>query len=86
MHTSSASVTSGGWPGPDRVNPREGMIWSVSSTYSAVRRVSRSANMTGSMVRTCVSTPILDTLHLQVTDPCGVSRHNSLASGESPGR
>jgi hypothetical protein len=29
---SSASVTSGGLPGPCRVKPRAGMIWSVSST------------------------------------------------------
>ena len=50
-HTSSASVTSGRPPGPRRVNPRPGMMRSVSSTYSAVRRVSRSAIMTGSRVR-----------------------------------
>src|SRR6266567_948608 len=67
-HTSSASVTSGGLPGPRRLNPREGMMRSVSSTYSAVRRVSRSAITVGSRVRTCVRTPILDTLHLTVTD------------------
>src|SRR5229473_6952661 len=64
MHTSSASVTSGRCPGPLRMNPRPGMMRSVSSTYSAIRRVSRSAIMTGSRVRACVTTPILGTLRL----------------------
>src|SRR5713101_4114608 len=64
MHTSSASVTSGRCPGPLRMNPRPGMMRSVSSTYSAIRRVSRSAIMTGSRVRACVRTPILGTLRL----------------------
>src|SRR6266567_1388890 len=68
MQTSSASVTSGRWPGPLRVNPRPGIMRSVSSTYSAIRRVSRSAVMTGSRVRTCVNTPILDALRMSVTN------------------
>jgi len=49
--TSSASVTSGGLPGPDRPVPSEGMMRSVSSTWSAVRRVSRSAIREGPRVR-----------------------------------
>src|SRR5690349_17754173 len=40
------------------------MIRSVSSTYSAIRRVSRSAITMTSQGQTCVNTPILDTLRL----------------------
>src|SRR5215469_10684528 len=38
------------------------MMRSVSSTYSAIRRVSRSAITMTSQGQTCVDTPILDTL------------------------
>src|SRR5215211_4232399 len=38
------------------------MIRSVNSTYSAIRRVSRSAITAGPKGRTCVHTPILGTL------------------------
>ena len=44
------------------------MIWSVSSTSSAIRRVSRSAITMTSQGQTCVNTPILDALHFSVTD------------------
>jgi hypothetical protein len=40
--------------------------------------------MTGSRVRTCVRTPILDTLRLQVTHPCSVSPPDPPASHEIP--
>src|SRR4029434_9058828 len=61
---SSASVTSGGRPGPRRHRPCTGMTRSVSSTYSAMRRVSRSAITKTSHGLTCVNTPILGTLQL----------------------
>jgi hypothetical protein len=49
---SSASVTSGGLPGPRRPGPRRDDP--VGQFHvSAVRRVSRSAVMTGSRIRTC---------------------------------
>src|SRR5215203_4480023 len=38
------------------------MIWSVNSTYSAMRRVSRSAITDGPRGRRCVDTPSLGTL------------------------
>ena len=40
--------------------------------------------MTGSRVRTCVNTPILDTLRLTVTDPSGVSPDTLTSSHEPP--
>src|SRR5215216_5804094 len=45
------------------------MIRSVTSTYSAVRRVSRSAITPGPKGRTCMSTPILGTLRRSRTCP-----------------
>jgi hypothetical protein len=67
-HTSSSSVTSGRPPGPRRASPRSGMMRSVSSTYSAIRRVSRPAITDGLQGPACVRTPIPDTLHISVTD------------------
>jgi integrase/recombinase XerC len=66
--TSSASVTSAGRPGPRRRLPSAGMTRSVSSTYSAMRRVSRSAITEDLQGQRCVDTPILDTLHLSGTE------------------
>src|ERR1043166_1389385 len=45
------------------------MMWSVNSTYSAIRRVSRSAITDGPKGRRCVDTPILGTLRHSCTSP-----------------
>lgn len=54
MHTSSGSVTVGDRPRTGLGDVRKGMIRSVSFQFSQ-DGVSRSANLTSSKVRTCVT-------------------------------
>ena len=87
MHTSSASVTSGGWPRPDPVNPPEVMIWYGQFHIQCGQEgvpVGEHDGLHG--LDLCEhADPGHSSLAGQRT-PAGVSRHNGLASGESPGR
>jgi len=69
--TSSASVTSGGLPGPDRPVPSEGMMRAGQLDMECGQESVQVGDHGRPQGQTCVNTPILDILRLSVRDQGG---------------